>query len=84
MGDTSEGPVNVRLAEDNPGWNRCAGDRSQRSSPLSPPHRTELKKDHVRFKITTRVSGCPCREDAVLITLQRPGAAVLGGAAART
>jgi hypothetical protein len=53
MGDSSECTVNVRLVEDNPGWNRCAGDSSQLLSPLSPPHGTELKKDHLRFKITT-------------------------------
>ena len=40
-----------------PGRNRCCCDGSQRSSPLSPPHRTELKKDHLRFKITTSAPG---------------------------
>ena len=56
MGDTSECTVNVRLVEDNPGRNRCLCDRSQRSSPLSPPHGTELKKEHLPSKITTRAS----------------------------
>ena len=72
MGDTSEGAVNVRLVEDNPGRNRCACDRSQRSSPLSPPHRTELKKDYLRFKITTRGGPLPCRSRAFMVTPAPP------------
>lgn len=53
MGDTSECTVNIRMVENNPGRNRCLCDRSQRSSPLSPPHGTELKKEHLPSKITT-------------------------------
>ena len=58
MGDTSECTVDVRLVkyhsgEYNLGRNRCFWNRSQRSSPLSPPHGTELKKDCLRSQITT-------------------------------
>ena len=58
MGDTSECTVDVRLVEYhsgeyNLGRNRCFWNRSQRSSPLSPPHGTELKKDCLPSQITT-------------------------------
>ena len=71
MGDTSECTVNVRLVEYNPGRNRCLCDRSQRSSPLSPPHGTELKKEHLPSKITTRAPRARPRQKASSVTPRR-------------
>ena len=65
--------LSTTLGEYNLGRNRCFWNRSQRSSPLSPPHGTELKKGLFAFQLPQRGPAARRRRHAFNLSVTRLG-----------